>query len=94
MGEVKHTALPWSCAPDNEKRPKDDWVLMCEEGMLGALLSKENAAFIVRACNSHYDLVEAAEAALSLISDDGKQGGKNWTMRALKDAIAKAKGAA
>jgi hypothetical protein len=36
------------------------------------------------------DLLFACQAALSLISDDGRQGGPGWTIKALRKAIAKA----
>ena len=37
-------------------------------------------------------LLEACKAALSQITDDGRQGGTDWTIKTLKSAIAKAEG--
>lgn len=73
--EIKHTPLPWqldqyddeniiyvegdegdsfpSCYQEIAKN--DDW----EDGE-----NRANAEFIVRACNNHYDLIEALEEAL------------------------------
>ncbi len=94
-----HTPLPWKpsdsgtgiwsageplgknkiiciCSCDAVSRPKDE--------------NKANAAFITRACNSHYELLEALEAVL----EDTQNGelltyGQLWMARA---AIAKARG--
>lgn len=37
-------------------------------------------------------LLEACKAALALIKDDGTQGGREWTIKAIETAIAKAEG--
>lgn len=47
---------------------------------------EENAAFIVRACNSHYDLLEVLKAALVLME------GQFGESPAIRAAIAKAEG--
>ena len=47
---------------------------------------RANAEFIVRACNSHYDLLEALQKAVS------RQGFTNAELIAARDAIAKATG--
>ena len=55
---------------------------------------KANAAFIVRACNAHTDLLAAAEAALLVLGPASSANGNTMDGRAritLEQAIAKAK---
>lgn len=40
--------------------------------------------------NCHDDLLEACKGALALITDNGTQGGKEWTIKALRSAIDRA----
>lgn len=55
--------------------------------------AKANAEFVVRACNSHYELLEALEC---LLDKADKEWGKSLVWRVTRDearlAIAKAKG--
>lgn len=63
--EVKHTPLPWNAHSNNN----DDYIDIDSSGTritsipLVSVLDNEeseaNAAFIVKACNSHYTLLEA-----------------------------------
>jgi hypothetical protein len=67
----KHTATPWRLnnnvdiyAEDKENRTL----------MLGAIINKNNASFIVKACNSHEALVEALkEAQRYILNLKGKE---------------------
>jgi len=70
MDNAKHTALPWKWDNDHNEDPirlisgKDTivleaWGLYCDD--LGLDLDKANAEYIVRACNSHEELVEVAK---------------------------------
>ncbi len=60
-------------------------VTLCQKGNQGK--AKANAKFIVRACNSHYKLLEACKQALADAED-------NWhaasTYKALYEAIIRA----
>ena len=51
-----------------------------------------NAEFIVRACNSHYDLLEACEMMLRLIEGENLDEKFDGETEVLRDAIAKAEG--
>ncbi len=68
----QHTATPWhvsgnaiyaTISPLHPKAEKSGIKLaeMSDRGTLMAESQKNNAAFIVRACNSHYDLLAALE---------------------------------
>jgi len=94
--EVKHTPLPWVSKGRYIGGPMHmSYVgeVRDENGNWSdTAKSRDDAAFIVRACNSHYDLLEAAkwaEAAISPFSKDpaGKSG-----IAKLRAAIAKAEG--
>lgn len=96
MTEHKHSPLPWvfkdrrtegkrvqvSTAYNHVGAPPQ----VC--AMWNSRMAAENAAFIVRACNSHYELIEALEHLVGL---------EVWNadaiiLRPAKAAIAKAKG--
>ncbi len=68
MSESKHTPLPWNACGGSK----------CQCGMIWGndnhivtvtkvdpAEAEANTAFIVRACNSHYDLLEACQAAVA-----------------------------
>ena len=64
---MEHTRTPWTVGEPHVDTGRiliaspDDYI--CEiTGFPGEALPDANAAFIVRACNAHDDLVEAAEA--------------------------------
>lgn len=65
-----HTALPWAdskygeiCGPDGDIVPVYRFALS------SSTTAKANAAFIVRACNSHYQLVSALQEAIEELWD-------------------------
>lgn len=90
---AKHTPGPWSFG-EYTGSEDDCYIKGGETRILGAgkKLTKNNAEFIVRACNSHYDLLEALEAMLTveedLLAEDHEI--DDAVMKA-KAAIAKAK---
>ena len=69
---ASHTPTPWKVISGRQNRPTMAWSPSASEGVFNAgydsATEKEqakeaaNAAFIVRACNAHEALVEAAEA--------------------------------
>lgn len=95
MTEQKHTPLPWVV---NEM---DDTFIettsgkgICEIPSNGCYDYSEldhNAKFIVRACNSHYDLVEALEMIVDYLDSDLTTA-ECYILEKTKQALAKAKG--
>lgn len=91
MGDktVEHTALPWEVQAALGNNPN---LLIVGGGGLIARVSgsgpvaekgfEANADFIVRACNSHYDLLATCKHALTLV----------WPENTIEAAIAKAEG--
>ncbi len=83
---MKHTPTPW-------RQTKGEFEIVAEikgeKKLIAVCSEKANAAFIVRACNAHDELVHAAQLALDHYN--GKHMGAN-TVTLLKKAIAKAKG--
>ena len=56
-------------------------------------LAKANAAFIIRACNAHDELVAALEGAIAYIGDDSRsERRKIANMSFIESVLAKAKG--
>lgn len=94
-----HTPLPWKLSDrgigifsDNEPLGNNRIIAICTCDAVSRPRdeNKANAEFIRRACNSHYELLEALEAVL----EDTQNGqllthGKLWKARA---AIARARG--
>ena len=71
MTERKHSELPWTVITDGETL-KIKWFnggsianAMFTNLNRERLPAEANAAFIVTACNAHYDLVEALEEMIS-----------------------------
>ena len=65
MTNAKHTPGPWQGYMENKTayiESKADQKIIASCGITTSPESKANAAFIVRACNSHDALVEALEA--------------------------------
>lgn len=106
---TKHTPTPWSIhwlmGTGNyhwisRSSNEEDRVCLVEtfaptDGDMEAV-GKANAAFIVRACNSHDELVAALELALSHMPDNERlyYGKDNGDLDTVKQALAKAKGEA
>ena len=74
MSEAKHTPLPWESSEENPtiiKTPRSNGLIASAMGLTdsGFFPSEKealaNAAFIVKAVNSHYALLEACKKALT-----------------------------
>lgn len=97
---MKHTKLPWTIEYDHKGRA----AAIGSDNILIAALSgrdpKGNAEFIVRACNSHEDLLEACrEVQRALTSPsrkllDSTRQEMEPLLQAVNAAIAKAEGRA
>ncbi len=76
---IQHSPLPWSVDPENlagvltEDRLDTPWAIAHCAGFAPQDLNGiGNAAFIVRACNAHYQMLEAlkvAQSALAMLTD-------------------------
>lgn len=72
---IQHSPLPWSVDPENpagvltEDRLDTPWAIAHCAGFAPQDLNGiGNAAFIVRACNAHYQMLEALQAAQSALA--------------------------
>lgn len=103
--ETKHAPLPWaingpdlaivSHRPDNKSLPLcvgQVYHIINYGDMRDRETTTANAAFIVLACNSHYELVEALKRARVALANEGHHTGTSGVLIALDDALAKAKG--
>ena len=95
---MKHTPLPWKLITDPNEWAAWDCVevapcryILTEGRSLEE--AQANAEFIVKACNAHYDLVEACEDALEALQNDvGEYEGDGLIFGTLRKALKKAKG--
>lgn len=91
MTGPEHTATPWSTAPCSNggailrRGGAEAW--KHPQGML-QIVPAEDAEFIVRAVNSHYELLAVAKRCLRIV-EDGSLPDWDW----LREVIAKAEGA-
>lgn len=94
----KHTPTPWKMVDKGLVKGKLEFDLYYNAPngscCLGAIRVPEeaNAAFIVRACNSHDELLEAFKKIADSCEILFKQNGFDFHLSFLKDAIAKAEG--
>lgn len=81
MSEQKHTPTPWTVGPANQKAHEDshagihgaDGFIVAEvQADVEELPAGANAAFIVKACNSHDALVEALKELRFSLAFDGQ----------------------
>jgi hypothetical protein len=99
MTQQKHTPTPWTL----EWECEDTGILKDANGehithINGSRyfddrqdeIAHENAAFIVRACNSHYELLASLKACLEVFGDDAN----GFIVKKARDAIAMAEGGA
>ena len=100
---MKHTQLPWAVHNDDTilGGPHNRVVADCENTPAALRPSpatdqdKANAAFIVRACNAHADLVEALGRLIWLQTSQGVRDDEMYqAMESAGTALAKAKGEA
>ena len=95
-----HTPLPWTIGRGRRwiTSGEVDIARIHDVSKIGEDEAVANAEFIVRACNSHYDLLDALETLLNMLPDSnmGEIGVTANTMHDIiitaEDAIAKAKG--
>ena len=94
----EHTPTPWNVAKARVLQGREHWTIETKNGRntpVSAILKEEDAAFIVRAVNSHEELLEALIAALpyveTALEDQGyKPGVVDRMTRQIRAAIAKA----
>lgn len=83
-----HSPLPWAVkteayswpqivCPDPEDAEWPWIVAKCEGGCPNDKSGKNNAAFIVRACNAHYQMLEALKEVRALVGEAALTG-FNW----------------
>jgi hypothetical protein len=98
--ETKHTPGPWFTKRQGfstvyvEARLRDGWiqeVAACGPTEAGSEQQEANAEFIVRACNSHDQLVAALKAARDLIYAEVADGGYTAQAALIREALAAAK---
>ena len=94
-----HTPTPWQVTPDGRARVRLVHVETSLDNPHGAGLPicsiptarQYDAAFIVRACNAHDELVEVARAFISFLDDDSQSDRRRIACyEAAKAALAKA----
>lgn len=93
--EKKHTPVPWNSSRSEPERVYDTGgILVHANGSkyVDELEKQANAAFIVRACNSYYELLEALKGLVGLFDEQFARGNDMlWgEYDAAKAAIAKA----
>jgi hypothetical protein len=73
MTNAQHTPTPYYAEDDNGWKVMVTTVWMGEERPLAVAshLKKEDAAFIVTACNAHYKLIYACKEAVKLLNAYG-----------------------
>jgi len=92
---MTHTELPWSEDWHEDHRNGVEHVLIIgDDGMIAEVFNEDgkqtpDAAFIVKACNSHNDLLEALEGMYNMCTMSPASAPHRVNARA---AIAKAKG--
>ena len=62
MSETAHTPLPWHIFDGHVIASKNNGTVAFAYGSMADTRGETNAAFIVKACNAHHDLVEAVKA--------------------------------
>lgn len=93
MSDIKHSPLPWVSTDVHLKN--DNITASNGFKVLGRYVNtkKSDSDFIVRACNRHYELIEALEMIISRSKDNKPGTSKVLDMQAIAMvALAKAKG--
>lgn len=92
--QTAHTPTPWLLEDGTLRAAGEETRLVADVAIYGRLSDegKANAAFIVRACNSHNDLVAALRAIQEI---ENKEYGPDWeeieqARQIATDALAKA----
>jgi len=87
---ARHTPLPWKVEQPNPDKPI--FIVVSEE--YGAVVQRAigiDAKFIVQACNSHYELLEACKEMVRVLDTYGSEKPEPEFSR-MKQAIIKAEG--
>ena len=95
---MEHTPTPWKISTITADEVSSEKGVVCE--CFGVTQEEEfaNAAFIVRACNAHDELVEACKISLARllaideVLNNQNNGRRNHAIYLLSQAIAKAEG--
>ena len=64
-----HTPIPWT-----QDRPQGKIIVDCQSLEVATAYDVIDAAFIVRACNSHAALVQALKGLVDILSEQGWDG--------------------
>lgn len=83
----KHTPVPWCVVPGTSAIHTEDGLYLGGANLRQGE-NEANAAFIVRACNSHYELLEALEALSEML-----YAAPNWMLQRYRLPISKARAA-
>jgi len=86
MSEAKHTPLPWTFQENRSGMISND-VIGSDRNTVACYVGSANAAFIVKACNSHYELLQILRSVL--LEPNVSEQFKSY----VETAIAKAEGA-
>lgn len=90
MSDIKHSPLPWQVREKQILALNGDDLFHIETA---DIFKQEDADFIVRACNSHYELIEALEMIIARSKDNKPGTSKVLDMQAIAMfALTKAKG--
>lgn len=104
---AQHTPVPWHVGPHYKYDIESREGRICECNGMGSSRAVANAAFIVRACNSHDDLLKACVDVLAqfaagyFVRNTDSDGCSDWAIKAMeppralaamKAAVAKAEG--
>lgn len=103
MSEVKHTPLPWETPTDVGpyksstiiRGANGQTLIIIDPGRIRDLPYEEmvaNSEFIVRACNVHYEMLEACKFSLDAVLEYCAKHGDYTLANRLKDVIYRAKG--
>lgn len=103
MPKMQHSPLPWFVLEDNlgcknigSKAGKEIFTVGFTDGLPNEATDLANAQFIVTACNSYHELLEACRLSLILVKtlEEKKMAGANIQMlgNTLEATIAKAEG--
>ena len=98
---MKHTPLPWKkeifngelIVQDDDTNEYYVYICDCSSEFMSQEEEEANAEFIVRACNSHYELLEACKRTVEMFDKNSTAMNElPYTYTRLKQVIAKAEG--
>jgi hypothetical protein len=96
MTKTKHTPLPWDCIWDDPDGHSGTWRIVYgkdKDWTPYTIRSKVDMDFVIRAVNSHAELLEAAKLGAKMLLRNTLQDWEDTqAYRKLKSAIAKAEG--